>query len=486
MDPKINTPNLILTRYLYALDDVYVCFIDALLNKNAEEALWWFFEYYYSLESNKEHAWQLLFEVYYDYYALYYPKMEKFIYQKYHNWRFGEECDGDNPYLDLNFVTIPTQEIRHIVMVIKNLAIRRSSYDIFIVHQTVKQIGDFESERKNYRFRKNGVAKERQWLVDFNFTPELYSFIWALHKRDWLNICFWINVIGTCEKTDDDKFEIDQIRYEIVRYFAEIEKIPIDYSKSKTLWNAACENYKNKCHMILALVVYMCKFSKNTVIPDDVSFAKLYVKETKEEIAKIIEWNTWEQRKSGLSLWRVLYEKRLYSVSRNLNCFSNLARYGNGVDMLDILRNHWLEYCYLCPLWNKRFEKYGARLVSHSDGKPKCIVFASERGEEEWMENYNYEPDEQPRFVQNKSVFFEDDDNDNDSRLGQGEGEAMDEDEDEDQIEEVAKTLQQNLIIDDVERVKMEYSGWIVRDKNDDEFDRLIYCPAFKNKFIIL
>ena len=57
-------------------------------------------------------------------------------------------------------------------MVIKNLAIRRSSYDIFIVHQTVKQIGDFESERKKYRFRKNGVAKERQWLVDFNFTPE--------------------------------------------------------------------------------------------------------------------------------------------------------------------------------------------------------------------------------------------------------------------------------------------------------------------------
>ena len=47
MDPKRNTTNLILTRYLYAIDDVCLSFIDALLNKNIEEALWWFFEYYY-------------------------------------------------------------------------------------------------------------------------------------------------------------------------------------------------------------------------------------------------------------------------------------------------------------------------------------------------------------------------------------------------------------------------------------------------------
>ena len=56
MDPKRNTTNLILTRYLYAIDDVCVSFIDALLNKNIEEALWWFFEYYYSLDSNKERS----------------------------------------------------------------------------------------------------------------------------------------------------------------------------------------------------------------------------------------------------------------------------------------------------------------------------------------------------------------------------------------------------------------------------------------------
>ena len=55
----------------------------------------------------------------------------------------------------------------------------------------------------------------------------------------------------------------------------------------------------------------------------------------------------------------------------------------------------------------------------------------------------------------------------------------MDEDEDEDQIEEVAKTLQQNLIIDDAERVKWN-KGWIVRDKNDDEFDRLTIVLLLK------
>ena len=45
---------MFLTRYLYAEDDVRVSFVDALLNKKTKEALWWFFEYYYSLDSNKE------------------------------------------------------------------------------------------------------------------------------------------------------------------------------------------------------------------------------------------------------------------------------------------------------------------------------------------------------------------------------------------------------------------------------------------------
>ena len=73
-------------------------------------------------------------------------------------------------------------------------------------------------------------------------------------------------------------------------------------------------------------------------------------------------------------------------VSKNLNCFSNLARYGNGVDIsIYCVITGW--NIAICAHYGISGLKYGARLVSHLDGKPKCIVFASERGEEEWMEN---------------------------------------------------------------------------------------------------
>ena len=485
---------MFLTRYLYAEDDVRVSFVDALLNKKTKEALWWFFEYYYSLDSNKEKSWQLIFEAYYNYYAIYYPKMESYIYQRYQMWRLGEtvEIDAHN---DGNFMEIPINEIKHLVVIIKNLSIRTSSYDVFVLQQTCKQIAKLEGSRKKYKFRKNSVAKERKWLTDLNFTDEFYSFLWALHNRDWLNICYSIEFFAK------NKLDFDKIHYEVVKYFTEVESIyGMEYSKAQKLWKKAKDHYKEEKHILLAIVAYLCKFSKDREVPSDVCVNRMYALETKEEIDCIHEWND----DSSMKAWQILRQKRIYRVSRNVVCFSNLSRFQESVDLYSILRLHWMEYCYHCPLWNKRFQKYGASLlVGDYGGCGARLTFTSDDGEEEWMEKYNYEPDEQPLIVQEMSLIWDEGEDGGEDEVDGGEDRGKDE---MDEVDEIAEKMSTNLKVsqasegcgegekDELVEVATEmfkklnvcdvdFTKWVNRHQKVQ--DKLLYWPNLNSGYII-
>jgi hypothetical protein len=67
-----------LSRYLYIIDEVIWSFVDSLLKQRSlHEALFWIFEYYYSGYQDK--TWNLLWSVYYDFYAINYPKCERML-----------------------------------------------------------------------------------------------------------------------------------------------------------------------------------------------------------------------------------------------------------------------------------------------------------------------------------------------------------------------------------------------------------------------
>ena len=478
---KIMNNNVILGRYLYAIGDACVSFVDALLNKNYKQALWWFFEYYYSLGTKKGDAWQLLFQVYYDYYALYYPKMERFIHQKYELWKNGEAFD-DCKFMDFGFIKIEQFEIKYIISVIKNLVIKTPVFDIFVLRQTMIQSDMFKKERKKYRFRKTGeVAKDRVWLTNCNFDPANYTLLWSIYNRDWLNICCCIN------QCPNDPVVYNKMHFEIVKYFNEVEKITINYEKSLQLWKRSVENYKNACHIMIAIVAYMCKFpnsrnvaenvAENVKIPPEINLSKIYVKYNKEEVDLVNDWNADldADLDAGVKIapWKVLSEKRLFHISPMIDCFSNTARKnakegcgegdGKGDDMLDILRNRWMLHSYLSPIWKMRFDKYGAKIVNDGETGPK-IVFSSVDKEEEWFEKYNLEPDECALEVQNKSVIPE-------KCLDEVEVEVGVEVEVEVEVEcgggDIKKTV----------------SDWLSRfDKKTDD---LLYFPNFEKGFII-
>jgi len=65
----------------------------------------------------------------------------------------------------------------------------------------------------------------------------------------------------------------------------------------------------------------------------------------------------------------------------------------------DAYFKNWLYYASHSPIWEKRIEPYGK-----IDAEQQKIIFFTEEKEEEFYSLYNYEPDEQPKDVSDKSI----------------------------------------------------------------------------------
>ena len=73
---------MILSRFLYLLDEVKYSFVEAMIKKRSiNEAYFWISEYYFT--EYYEEAWNIIWELYYDFYAVVNPKYEAFIEKKY-------------------------------------------------------------------------------------------------------------------------------------------------------------------------------------------------------------------------------------------------------------------------------------------------------------------------------------------------------------------------------------------------------------------
>ena len=75
----------VLTRYLYHRDEVSHSLLTCLLLKSTfKEALFWASEMYYS--GYHKEIWELLWKIYYDFFAIRNPKFEKKIRRAYKKW----------------------------------------------------------------------------------------------------------------------------------------------------------------------------------------------------------------------------------------------------------------------------------------------------------------------------------------------------------------------------------------------------------------
>tara|TARA_B100000795_G_scaffold116469_1_gene86501 strand:+ start:464 stop:1537 length:1074 start_codon:yes stop_codon:yes gene_type:complete len=96
---------------------------------------------------------------------------------------------------------------------------------------------------------------------------------------------------------------------------------------------------------------------------------------------------------------KILREKRLFEISENLGCFK-LSR-SNYVLNQEFWYN-WEYHAYKSEIWKDRFDKYKIKI----DPNKKLLEFEDDDEMEEFYSQYGYEPDEQPKHIQEKSTKY--------------------------------------------------------------------------------
>ena len=356
-------PNLSLSRYLYCKSDIKLSIINCLIKKlSFDETLYWFTEWYIS-------GWdcfELIWQIYYDFYAIVHPKFESYINKKEKAW------------LKNNDIYIP-------LTIVKNLFQCHSNPMVFMLRQ---YIDSFETYKKGFKIEK----QEKMKLNYFKCSKDSSTILKKFQKGDWKNVCILLKKMKQ-NKNDDEFYKIYR---EILLISNQNEK------KIEKMWKNK-GNGKNY-HFILAILAIISQ-EKSNVKKKKIKI--LLNKEEKSLINTYLDISISLDKYGNKQIYNTLPIKRLYNIHHKYgNCFNTIR---NSIKYNEFIHEnlyYWEFHTKDTPFWNSLYKKYNCTM----DLKDKIPKFKNEDLLEEFYENYNYELDEQKKSVQNASIKKYDDD----------------------------------------------------------------------------
>jgi hypothetical protein len=216
------------------------------------------------------------------------------------------------------------------------------------------------------------MGRTPKWLKKLDLEKSERRLIRSIHHGRKVNVAFYLNQEPDTQKS-----------YNAIKKYFTYKGFTL---KSKSLDKI---NYKNKSHILLALVCHM------SLDASDVETRAIYKKLDESLLAKQTHINDCVE-----PLFKTLDEKRLYQISPLIGAFK-LERFGiEKLDYKDILRRHWDYFAYNTPLWKERIDNCNGTL----DKDKFELIFKNDNDNDEFYEKYNYEPDEQSQETQEKSI----------------------------------------------------------------------------------
>ena len=363
---------LVFTRYLYAKDEVLLSMITSMLTKELDETLFWFGEWVSSVSVKK--SIQEIFKIYYDFYSIKNPKIEKYIEKKILQIKKDDEI---------------TEKYKQLANIVKNLVLLDSCSNVFLLRQYMK----------NDPF-PNVIYKGRKPKWCKNFNKEYINLLLSINKRHWYNVCFFLNTIHyTTQESgvgqEPSRDIIDDLHNVIITYFQSVEDISINMEFVFKKW--ASISYKDKKHLLLAIIVYLTMPQQEIDIDK-----KMFVSITKKEEEIILNPELCIVDRN-LKPYEVLKFGRLYSINKTISCFE-LARTNITKEYKQLFNHHWEYFAFKSDIWKKRMESYS--IVRNK--QKLTISFQDDKNDnnyEKFYEKYGYEPDEQFMITQLKSVL---------------------------------------------------------------------------------
>ena len=334
------------TRYVYEKSEVEIALLIALLNKT-DDALFWAYELYYS--GYISNLIELLWKIYYDFYATLNASFEKYLYNK------------------LKSGTIDAQIL---CSIINNFMIRPNTIDVFILRQLVKQL--------------DSDVDESDQITDL------------LHKEDFISLAYFILNSTTIDDVN--------IISNLIVFFNRVG-LSLNNSHEITNYNKIIKviPFISKRTIILSRMIHWFVLVKKLKLGK-----KLFVH---TEPCEIVMYETiqadlrpqGEQSKYPhlpiLQARNILSQAAIYSIDQ-YNYLSLFKSKRETHNIVEAYNKHWEYYASFSPLWQHRIQKCDG-IIDHNS---KSIKFEDDDDLELFYTYYGLDAEEQPTHIQEKSI----------------------------------------------------------------------------------
>ena len=333
-----------LTRYLYIYDETVYSFItQLLLRKNIENCYYLMSEIY---ETDPEKMFPLLWKIYFDFYAEFYPSLETCLSNKHRIWK-------------------ENNSIRPVLFVVKNMFRLKASSTVFHLRQFVENGGKCLCL---YRLQEKKLLK-RDWV---KYPKLLCRLFVALERGHIQNAgCYIYKLLETLTS--------EELYFHFIEYFGKFVHLK-NSSVIKKKWDKRM--WCNDKHMLLAFVVGMNTSAENII-------SKLIFKQPCEEEYMFVEKISCVD---SILPYRVLQKKRRHVIVPEIGAFQLAQEKLNNCFMT--IRDNWEYYAIRSDIWKQRFQKFGGYVEGNT------VVFMTQENEDKFYTYFGYELDEQALWVQ--------------------------------------------------------------------------------------
>jgi len=355
--------NFVFTRYLYEKEEVEIALVLSLLYKKEDEALFWVFELFYS--GFEQELWYLLWNIFIEFYASSNSGFETYLIKKFQEFR-KSSCEKER--------------VRILGLTIQNFLIRPFNMDVFLL----KQI------QMNFEINSLSSFSENN--------KELFENLFKGGKMDWENL---VNIVFI--KKVDSEIEIEECFLKDLLEYSGLDldsfllnktKILNNYKKTSTFLSSSFPLIDKKT-FLLSKILNIYGYSQKKKMGK-----KIYV--TSDDESEFIIYETIQKQKD-LESYKILKFARIFAID-DLNSLSLFHLKREKTNIREAFLNDWLFYASKSPVWFKRIHDFKGKVMEEE----KKVVF-SEVGEDEellqsFYDHYGYEPDEQKKEIQDKSI----------------------------------------------------------------------------------
>lgn len=349
---KIELPgsDLVFTQYLYIKEEVRIALLVSILNKS-DDAIFWAYELYNS--GFKYEFINLIWKIYYDFFATLNPAYEAYLLKK---------------YKELIMYSDRTQE-RFVSSIIQDLLFRPFNSDIFML-RNICEIFDIDiiyhhaSEKIT---RIDEVSKNlTQWVANDDFRSIAQ---WVLNVNKTISPT---NIYSICL----DIFEETKTKNKLEKEFASAIKLNIN--TNVILLSKIMQLFSKKAELKKGRSMYI------NVEPEDIIPYEPIIGSNEIKHYTILE-------KAYMCGIDDLKHLGLFKLTRKKYILQEEYWY------------RWEYHASFSPLWSKRIKEFGG----YPDYTKQKVIFKEEPDDDamqEFYRLYGLEPDEQKSQVQNKSI----------------------------------------------------------------------------------